>query len=150
MLTPIVPMRCTVSQSQVVTVLDAMGGLLKSEDEQQAELQLSSAKDGHQLFRVTAMFSATMPLEVERIAKKYLRHPAVIKIGDEDTGKNKRIEQRVHFITEGQKKNKLVDELGGIKSGGGSGTRMVGANGSIIGDELSEAEEGILATSAYP
>ena len=45
---------------------------------------------------------------------------------------------------------KLVDELGGMKSGGGSGTRTVGANGSVIGDELSEAEEGILATSAYP
>jgi hypothetical protein len=30
--------------------------------------------------------------DVERIAKRYLRHPAVIKIGDESSGKNKRIE----------------------------------------------------------
>ena len=52
-----------------------------------------------------------MPMEVERIAKKYLRHPAVIKIGDEDTGKNKRIEQRVLMVTEPQKKNKLVEEI---------------------------------------
>jgi ATP-dependent RNA helicase DDX23/PRP28 len=52
-----------------------------------------------------------MPTEVERIAKTYLRHPVIIKIGDEDTGKNKRIEQRVQFISESQKKGKLVDEL---------------------------------------
>lgn len=52
-----------------------------------------------------------MPIEVERIAKTYLRHPVVIKIGDEDSGKNKRIEQRVQFITEPQKKGKLTDEL---------------------------------------
>jgi ATP-dependent RNA helicase DDX23/PRP28 len=55
-----------------------------------------------------------MPVEVERIAKTYLRHPVVIKIGDEDTGKNKRIEQRVMFITEGQKRNKLRDELSSL------------------------------------
>jgi ATP-dependent RNA helicase DDX23/PRP28 len=52
-----------------------------------------------------------MPTEVERIAKQYLRHPVIIKIGDEESGKNKRIEQRVLFITEGQKKSKLVEEL---------------------------------------
>ncbi len=52
-----------------------------------------------------------MPTEVERIARTYLRHPVIIKIGDEETGKNKRIEQRVHFIAEGQKKNKLIEEL---------------------------------------
>lgn len=111
-------------EAQVIAVLDAMGGLLKSEDEEQAELQLANKMQ--QLYRVTAMvstlhfffplfyvsqFSATMPVEVERIAKSYLRHPAIIKIGDEDSGKNKRIEQRVVFISEGQKKNKLAEEI---------------------------------------
>ena len=88
-----------------------MGGTLKAEDEETAEEQLRIAKEGKQHFRVTAMFSATMPPEVERIARKYLRHPAIIKIGDQDSGKNKRIEQYVHFISEGQKKNKLTEEL---------------------------------------
>lgn len=97
--------------SQVIQVLDAMGGLLKSEDEEQLEEQVRVAKQGEALYRVTAMFSATMPLEVERIAKQYLRHPAVIKIGDEDTGKNKRIEQHVYFLSEAQKKNKLMEQL---------------------------------------
>jgi ATP-dependent RNA helicase DDX23/PRP28 len=98
-------------EPQVIQVLDAMGGLLKSEDESQLEEQVKVAKQGLATFRVTAMFSATMPPEVERIARTYLRHPAMIKIGDEDSGKNKRIEQHVYFISEGQKKNKLMEEV---------------------------------------
>ena len=35
----------------------------------------------------------------------------MIFVGDEDTGKNKRIEQRVMFIAENQKKGRLVEEL---------------------------------------
>jgi ATP-dependent RNA helicase DDX23/PRP28 len=92
-------------EPQVVSVLDSMGGLLKSEDQEQAELQLQG------VYRVTAMFSATMSAEVELIAKKYLRHPVVVKIGDEDSGKNKRIEQRVVFIAEAQKKSKATEEV---------------------------------------
>ena len=45
----------------MVGVLDAMGGLLKSEDEDQAELQVQTAIAGHQLFRITAMFSGDPP-----------------------------------------------------------------------------------------
>lgn len=107
---------------QVMEILDAMGGLLKSEDEELAELQLQSLQNNttniHNnqnsnqiLYRVTAMFSATMAPEVELIAKKYLRHPVIVRIGDEETGKNKRIEQKVYFITENQKKGKLIEEL---------------------------------------
>jgi ATP-dependent RNA helicase DDX23/PRP28 len=98
-------------EDQVIAVLDAMGGLLKSEDEELAELQVQSASTGKVVYRVTAMFSATMAPEVESIAKKYLRHPVIVKIGDEDTGKNKRIEQLVYVISENQKKNKLIEEL---------------------------------------
>lgn len=62
------------------------------------------------------MFSATMLPEVERIAKQYLRHPVIIKIGDQDSGKNKRIEQIVFMINEGQKKNKLNEDIRNMKS----------------------------------
>jgi ATP-dependent RNA helicase DDX23/PRP28 len=103
-------------EPQVVAVLEAMGGLLKSEDEDQMELQLKTTQFGQDMFRVTAMFSATMPAQVEQIAKTYLRHPVIIRIGDEDTGKNKRIEQRVMFITEGQKKNELTKLLQRLSS----------------------------------
>jgi len=94
-------------EPQVTQLLDAMGGLLKDEDEERAEKQVAlaatldrSESGPKDLVRVTAMFSATMPMEVERIAKTYLRHPAIIKIGDEDSGKNKRIEQKVSPLTE--------------------------------------------------
>lgn len=88
-----------------------MGGLLKSTDDEEAAAQADAAKKGEQLYRVTAMFSATMPAAVERIARNYLRSPATIKIGDQDSGKNKRIEQHVVFTTEPHKKNLLVDLL---------------------------------------
>jgi len=104
-------------EPQVVAVLDAMGGTLKDEDEEVAEQQVKIANEGKALFRITAMFSATMPPEVERIARKYLRHPATIKIGDQDSGKNKRIEQHVQFLSEGQKKSKIVEELRRLQPG---------------------------------
>jgi ATP-dependent RNA helicase DDX23/PRP28 len=81
-----------------------------------------------------------MPVEVERIAKTYLRHPVVIKIGDEDTGKNKRIEQKVLFITEGQKKNKLMEELRQLNE---SEKAIVFVNakkqGDVVGRQLNSA-----------
>lgn len=102
-------------EPQVVAVLENMGSLLKSENEEEMEQQISLAVAGHEhRFRVTTMFSATMPVEVERLAKTFLRHPAIVKIGDEDSGKNKRIDQRVVFLHAGKKKAKLVEVLGGI------------------------------------
>ena len=95
----------------LTAVLDAMGGSLKSEDENMALQQAQKAAKGLVNVRVTAMFSATMPVEVERIAKQYLRHPAVIKIGDVDSGKNKRIEQRMMFLSEPEKKTRITQLL---------------------------------------
>ncbi|KAI8907069.1 P-loop containing nucleoside triphosphate hydrolase protein [Powellomyces hirtus] len=63
-------------------------------------------------FRQTVMFSATMPSAVERLAKRYLRRPAVVTIGTAgqvvDT-----IEQRVENINdENKKKQRLLELLG--------------------------------------
>lgn len=129
-------------EPQVQAVLEAMGGLLKSEDEAQMEAQLSHAKSGEAMFRVTAMFSATMPPEVERLARTFLRHPVVIKIGDQDTGKNKRIEQRIHFIADGQKKKFLFDELSQL---GPVGKAIVFVNIKKQGDSIGK----MLETSNY-
>ena len=68
--------------------------------------------------RIMAMFSATMPPEVERIAKTYLSKPIVIKVGDMVSSKNKRIKQTVRYITEAQKKSTAVDVLRKIGKGG--------------------------------
>jgi len=37
--------------------------------------------EGDQAWRVTTLFSATMPPAVERLTKKYLRKPAIVTIG---------------------------------------------------------------------
>ncbi|KAG6957926.1 hypothetical protein JG687_00009687 [Phytophthora cactorum] len=109
-------------EPQVVAVLENMGSLLKSENEEEMEQQLTlanGAQPGQELqhrLRVTTMFSATMPVEVERLAKTFLRHPSIVKIGDEDSGKNKRIEQRVMFMNPGKKRSKLVEVLRDILS----------------------------------
>jgi ATP-dependent RNA helicase DDX23/PRP28 len=100
---------------QMESILEAMGGLLKSDNEieayqqEQEDLQkLLGPEKALPKHRLTAMFSATMPLEVERIAKRYMRHPAIISIGDQDSSKNSRIVQRVIFLSSAsQKENAL-------------------------------------------
>eukprot|EP00921_Rhytidocystis_pertsovi_P024755 GHVQ01039839.1.p1 GENE.GHVQ01039839.1~~GHVQ01039839.1.p1 ORF type:complete len:727 (-),score=150.54 GHVQ01039839.1:66-2246(-) len=83
---------------------------LKSEDEAMALEQELQAKAGHKRYRTTHMFSATMPTAVERLARKYLRAPAYISIGDPGAGKRS-IEQKLEFITEGKKKQRLMEIL---------------------------------------
>jgi ATP-dependent RNA helicase DDX23/PRP28 len=56
--------------------------------------------------RVTTLFSATMPPAVERLARKYLRKPAVITIGEAGRAVDT-VEQRVEFVT-GDEKKKFV------------------------------------------
>ena len=100
---------------QIDEVLDSMGCLLKSENEQEAYEQeqedARSLQSSVPKRRLTAMFSATMPPEVERIAKKYLRYPAIVTIGDEDSGKNTRIEQRIIFLPSPAQKERALQDL---------------------------------------
>ncbi len=101
---------------QIESILDAMGGLLKSENESEAyEQELKDLKEISlhvPKHRLTAMFSATMPTEVQRIARKYLRHPAVVSIGGADGGgKNKRIEQRIIFLSSPSMKEKALADV---------------------------------------
>jgi len=53
--------------------------------------------------RVTTLFSATMPPAVERLARKYLRKPAVITIGEAGRAVDT-VEQRVEFVIGDEKK----------------------------------------------
>ncbi|KAJ3122605.1 DEAD (Asp-Glu-Ala-Asp) box polypeptide 23, partial [Nowakowskiella sp. JEL0407] len=63
-------------------------------------------------YRQTVMFSATMPVAVERIAKKYLRRPATVIIGVAGQAVDT-VEQRVEFIEdEGKKRQRLLEILG--------------------------------------
>lgn len=61
-------------------------------------------------YRQTVMFTATMPPAVERLARTYLRRPAVVYIGS--IGKPvDRVEQIVHIMTENDKRRKLMEYL---------------------------------------
>ncbi|RZB49919.1 ATP-dependent RNA helicase DDX23 [Asbolus verrucosus] len=61
-------------------------------------------------YRQTVMFTATMPPAVERLARTYLRRPAVVYIGS--IGKpTERVEQIVHLMTENDKRRKLMEYL---------------------------------------
>jgi ATP-dependent RNA helicase DDX23/PRP28 len=102
---------------QIELILDAMGGLLKSDDPEEAYKQeVNDLKHLHECvpkYRLTAMFSATMPPEVQRIARQYLRHPAMVSIGDgaDGSGKNQRIEQRVVFLSSPAMKEKALRDV---------------------------------------
>ncbi|XP_014222848.1 probable ATP-dependent RNA helicase DDX23 [Trichogramma pretiosum] len=62
-------------------------------------------------YRQTVMFTATMPAAVERLARTYLRRPAVVYIGS--IGKpTERTEQIIHIMGESDKRKKLMEILG--------------------------------------
>jgi ATP-dependent RNA helicase DDX23/PRP28 len=90
-----------------------MGGTMKSEDENETYRQEMEdlKKSGVARHRLTAMFSATMPLEVERIAQRYLRHPSIISVGDKDSGKNSRIVQKLIWLPSPSKKENALRDL---------------------------------------
>jgi len=115
---------------QLESILGHMGGSLKSENEKEAYEQeradlaqlKSLAAAGAVGFssslefelpkhRVTAMFSATMPAEVEQMAKKYLRHPAVVSVGDRDSRNNARIVQKIIYVGSPSKKEEALRRL---------------------------------------
>lgn len=73
-----------------------------AEDENKMKLNFSSKEK----YRQTVMFTATMPAAVERVARAYLRRPAVVTIGM--AGKPvERIEQIVFMLSEPQKRTKI-------------------------------------------
>ncbi|CAH8310794.1 unnamed protein product [Eruca vesicaria subsp. sativa] len=95
-------------EPQVAAVLDAMpSSNLKPENEEE-EL------DEKKIYRTTYMFSATMPSGVERLARKYLRNPVVVTIGNAGEATDL-ISQHVIMMKESDKffrLQKLLDELG--------------------------------------
>jgi len=60
--------------------------------------------------RVTTLFSATMPPPVERLAKKYLKKPAIITIGEAGRAVDT-VEQNVEFVQGDEKKKQRLLEI---------------------------------------
>ncbi|KAF5330805.1 hypothetical protein D9619_005791 [Psilocybe cf. subviscida] len=93
-------------------ILDALPSETMSGEDQGDQMDV----DGETLVkkgrtRVTTLFSATMPPAVERLARKYLKKPAVITIGEAGRAVDT-VEQRVEFVNgEEKKKQKLLEVL---------------------------------------
>jgi len=96
-------------EAQVNSILDAMPSAnWKSTDEEEAAKQEQA--EGA-VFRRTVMFSATMPVGVERLARKYLRRPAYIYIGELGRAADKIVQKVVFCNTENDKKRHLQSLL---------------------------------------
>lgn len=92
-------------EADLTFILDALPSeALKNDDGMEIDQITTDGVQGKGKTRVTTLFSATMPPAVERLAKKYLRKPAIITIGEAGRAVD-RVEQRVEFV-QGEDKRK--------------------------------------------
>lgn len=94
-------------EADLTFILDALPSETMAGEDQGDQMDV----DGETLVkkgrtRVTTLFSATMPAAVERLARKYLKKPAVITIGEAGRAVDT-VEQRVEFVN-GEEKKKYV------------------------------------------
>uniref|UniRef100_A0A914D9D1 Probable ATP-dependent RNA helicase DDX23 n=1 Tax=Acrobeloides nanus TaxID=290746 RepID=A0A914D9D1_9BILA len=79
-------------------------------DEAEDEAKLLENFNTRHKYRQTVMFTATMGPAIERLARQYMRRPAVVHIGS--AGKpTERTEQIVYLISEERKKKMLIEVL---------------------------------------
>merc|ERR1719431_463783 len=99
-------------EPDVQKILDHMPLTNSKPDTDEAEdssILLANLKSKNK-YRQTVMFTATMPPQVERLARTYLRRPAVVYIGS--IGRPvERVQQTVHVIKENDKRNRLIQLL---------------------------------------
>ncbi len=99
-------------------IIDEADRMLDMGFDKEMQIILNAIKENdHELNKkdiIMNMFSATMIPEVEHLAYNYLIEPCIIKIGDEKSGKNDRIEQKIYMITESKKRQKLLEILNSI------------------------------------
>ncbi|CAH1404344.1 unnamed protein product [Nezara viridula] len=99
-------------EPDVQKILDYMPvtNLKPDNEDAEDETKLLANYNTKKKFRQTVMFTATMPPAVERLARTYLRRPAVVYIGS--AGKpTERTEQIVYIMSEQDKRKKLMEIL---------------------------------------
>jgi ATP-dependent RNA helicase DDX23/PRP28 len=102
-------------EPQVIEVLAAMPAsnmkpLDAPEDDGTDNAPTDSQIQAGKLYRTTYMFSATMPIAVERIAKRYLRRPVTVVVGS--TGRAvDTVTQRIEWMDRKQKPAALTRVL---------------------------------------
>jgi ATP-dependent RNA helicase DDX23/PRP28 len=95
-------------EPQVQAILDAMP--IDNLKPEKYDFGFGQGLDLSKIYRVTYMFSATMPPAVEKLARKYLRKPVVVTIGS--AGKvTSNVTQRVIMCKENEKLRLLENEL---------------------------------------
>ncbi|KAF1971393.1 DEAD-domain-containing protein [Bimuria novae-zelandiae CBS 107.79] len=94
-------------EEPVQKILDALPVNNEKPDTEDAEdSRLMSTHN----YRQTMMYTATMPTAVERIARKYLRRPAIVTIGKQGEAVDT-VEQRAEFIPGEDKRKKRLQEI---------------------------------------
>ena len=99
-------------EEPVNKILDALPASNEKPDSEAAEdgNAMSRHLGGKDRYRQTMMYTATMPSAVERIARKYLRRPAIVTIGNIGEAVDT-VEQRVEFISGEDKRKKRMNEI---------------------------------------
>ncbi|MCJ1471821.1 mRNA splicing protein prp28 [Lambiella insularis] len=99
-------------EEPVNKILDALPVANMKPDSEEAEdaLVMSQSLGGKDRYRQTMMYTATMPTAVERIARKYLRRPAIVTIGNIGEAVET-VEQRVEFVAGEDKRKKRLLEI---------------------------------------
>ncbi|TKA65406.1 Pre-mRNA-splicing ATP-dependent RNA helicase prp28 [Cryomyces minteri] len=99
-------------EEPVNKILDALPVQNEKPDTEDAEdgAAMSQLLGGKDRYRQTMMYTATMPTAVERIARKYLRRPAIVTIGNVGEAVET-VEQRVEFVSGEDKKKKRLQEI---------------------------------------
>jgi ATP-dependent RNA helicase DDX23/PRP28 len=94
-------------EDQVNKILEALPVTNEKPDSEAAEDARAMTQ---QQYRQTMMYTATMPPPIERIARKYLRRPAIITIGGVGEAVDT-VEQRVEMISGEEKRKKRLAEI---------------------------------------
>lgn len=99
-------------EDPVNKILDALpvANMKPDSDDAENALVMSRHLGGKDRYRQTMMYTATMPSAVERIARKYLRRPAIVTIGNVGEAVET-VEQRVEFVAGEDKRKKRLLEL---------------------------------------
>jgi ATP-dependent RNA helicase DDX23/PRP28 len=99
-------------EEQVNKILNALPVTNEKPDTEDAENAnaMSQRLGSRGRYRQTMMYTATMPTAVERIARKYLRRPAIVTIGNAGEAVDT-VEQRVEFVSGEDKRKKRLNEI---------------------------------------
>jgi ATP-dependent RNA helicase DDX23/PRP28 len=99
-------------EEPVNKILDALPVGNEKPDSELAEdsYAMSRPLGGKERYRQTMMYTATMPAAVERIARKYLRRPAIVTIGNVGEAVET-VEQRVEYVVGEEKRKKRLQEI---------------------------------------